>query len=108
MSQKKKQVRSAFRNAVFQRDRYRCVGCGYQSTPEKALDTHYITDRNEMPNGGYAAENGVSLCKAECYEKAKSHHKGEPVPPGFSPAELYAKIGSSYQKAVRASKKLSA
>jgi len=61
MSQKKKQVRATFRSAVFKRDGYACRCCTFQSTPEKAegeLDAHHITDRTEMPNGGYVPENG--------------------------------------------------
>src|SRR5690606_29600 len=98
-----------FRNAVFQRDGYRCVMCGHQSSPEKAeeeLDAHHITDRNEMPNGGYVPENGISLCKVNCHMKAEAHHRGEKTEPGFSPAELYAKIGSSYELAIQASGEL--
>lgn len=110
MSAKKKQVRAAFRSAVFTRDGYSCRCCGFKSSPAKAedeLDAHHITDRTEMPNGGYVAENGISVC-ATCHEKAETHHRGEPVPAGYSPPELYAKIGSSYERAVKASEKLSA
>lgn len=101
MSAQKKQVRKAFRTAVFERDGYSCRACGFESSPERAeveLDAHHITDRNEMPNGGYVAENGIALCE-ECHKKAESHHRGEPVPPGFSPEELYALIGSSAEEA---------
>lgn len=109
MSQKKKQIRAAFRQAVFTRDGFACRGCGFQSSPEHAeaeLDAHHITDRNEMPNGGYVAENGISLCKARCHELAETYHKGEPVEPGYSPEELYALIGSSRRQAVVAAEKL--
>ena len=44
---------------VFVRDGYACRTCGFASTPRRAedeLDAHHITDRNEMPNGGYVAE----------------------------------------------------
>lgn len=97
MSQDKKQVRSRFREAVFRRDRYSCRGCGFQSTPERAadeLDAHHITDRHEMPNGGYVAANGISLC-ATCHWNAEAFHRGEPIPAGFAPEELYEQIGSS-------------
>src|SRR5262245_5299164 len=108
MSRRKKQVRQKFRDAVFARDGYACRGCGFASTPKRAeaeLDAHHITDRHEMPNGGYVAENGISLC-ASCHEKAEAFHRGEPVPPGFSPAELYARIGSSEAAARAASERL--
>lgn len=58
-----------------------------------------------MPNGGYVAENGISLC-ATCHEKAEAFDCGEEVPPGFSPAELYALIGSSEDEARTASEGL--
>lgn len=109
MSAKKKQVRAAFRDATFSRDKYKCVCCPFQSSPEKAeeeLDAHHITDRNEMPNGGYVKENGISLC-ADCHLKAEEFHSTGTAAPGFSPEELYAKIGSSYERAVKASERLS-
>jgi 5-methylcytosine-specific restriction endonuclease McrA len=101
MSAQKKRVRKAFRAAVFERDGYTCRGCGFESSPERAeaeLDAHHITDRNEMPNGGYVAENGISLC-AECHGNAEAHHRGAPVPPGFAPHELYELIGASEAEA---------
>lgn len=106
MSNTKKQVRANFRNSVFHRDGYRCLTCGFQSTPDKAvedLDAHHIVDRTEMPGGGYVAENGISLCKATCHYKAEATHRGETPEPGFSIDELYEKIGSSYEKAHAAS-----
>jgi arginase family enzyme len=107
MSQRKKQVRQKFRDAVFDRDDFTCRGCGFVSAPERAeeeLDAHHITDRNLMPNGGYVAENGISLC-ADCHTKAEAFHRGEPVPPGFSPAELYLLIDSSEEQARAASER---
>ena len=108
MSQRKKQIRQQFRDAVFARDAFTCRGCGFTSTPERAedeLDAHHITDRHEMPHGGYVAENGITLC-ADCHEKAETFHCGDPVPPGFAPAELYALIGSSEEEARTASERL--
>src|SRR4051812_36853788 len=105
MSQRKKQVRQKFRDAVFARDAFTCRGCGFASSPERAeaeLDAHHVTDRNEMPHGGYVPENGISLCEA-CHAKAEAFHRGEPVPPGFSPAELYLLVGSSEEEARAAS-----
>ena len=117
----KKQVRSAFRSAVFRRDRYRCALCGkpgkdrqggdghkpYHLTlaDEKLvlLDAHHITDRNDMPNGGYVPENGVTLCEDDCHRRAEVYHLTGTPHPGYSPAELYARIDSSYEGARRAS-----
>jgi len=110
MSQNKKQVRAEFRDAVFKRDKYTCKGCGKRFTPETAeenLDAHHVTNRNDMPNGGYVKENGISLCKCSpsCHEKAEAVLNGETIE-GFSPQDLYNKIGSSYDLAVKASSRL--
>jgi 5-methylcytosine-specific restriction endonuclease McrA len=113
MSNEKKQIRAQFRTDTFKRDKYCCVGCGKKATPntaEDALDAHHITNRKDMPGGGYVKENGVSLCKGtdgtSCHEKAEEVLQGIAEHPGFSPEELYAKIGSSYDLAVKASQKL--
>jgi len=112
MSSGKKAVRNRFRNDVFQRAGYRCQGpgCGFASAPDRAeseLDAHHITDRNEMPNGGYVAENGIALC-APCHEKAEAFHRTGNAHPGFAPADLYRVVGSSLEKAKRASERLGA
>jgi 5-methylcytosine-specific restriction endonuclease McrA len=117
----KKQVRAAFRAAVFCRDRYCCVVCGkpgqdrqggdghkvyHKSVPAEKLvllDAHHITDRNEMPNGGYVKENGISLCDDGCHLLAEVYHKTGTAHPGFSPEDLYARIGTSFEEAYRAS-----
>jgi hypothetical protein len=108
MSQKKKQVRADFRNACFKRDRYCCAMCGFKSTPASAedeLDAHHITDRNEMPNGGYVKENGITLCE-DCHQLAEIFHSTGEAHPGYAPDDLYAAIGSSYEKAYQASQEL--
>lgn len=108
MSAEKKAIRKYFRDACYKRDGYRCAVCGVKSSKDKAeeeLDAHHITDRNEMPNGGYVKENGISLCP-QCHEKAEVFHStGTPLP-GYSVEDLYKKINSSYEKAVEASEKL--
>lgn len=112
MSKTKKNIRSDFREDVFQRAKHKCQGpkCphntpGGQLLVTLILDAHHITDRTLMPNGGYVKENGIALCPW-CHEAAEMFHStGESVP-GYSPEELYAKIGSSYNKAVEASHRL--
>jgi 5-methylcytosine-specific restriction endonuclease McrA len=109
MSSQKKLVRASFREAVFKRDGHKCRVCGLFEEKiifdNGKLDAHHITDRNEMPNGGYVKENGISLCP-ECHEKAEVFHStGESVT-GFSPAELYTLIESSLELAIDASKRL--
>lgn len=113
MSAKKKQVRAAFRSSVFERDGHKCRVCGAVAPegaePDSHLDAHHITDRTEMPNGGYVKENGISLC-AICHEKAEVYHSSGKATHeiGFLPADLYNLIGSSYEKALEASKRLGA
>lgn len=53
----KQKIREQFRKEVFTRDNFKCVFCDLD-----AVDAHHITDRNDMPNGGYVKENGISLC----------------------------------------------
>lgn len=104
----KKAIRAAFRRKTFERDGFVCQCCGFVSSPERAdeeLDPHHITDRHEMPNGGYCSENGITVCK-HCHRLCEQFHEtGESVP-GYAPEDLYEKIGSSLEKAVRASERL--
>jgi len=108
MSDSKKEIRRNFRDHSFKQDKYKCVMCSFQSSPEKSLeelDCHHITPRTEMPNGGYVKENGISLC-SECHLKAEEFYATGVAVPGFSPEELYQRINSSKEKAIEASKRL--
>ena len=106
MSSEKKLVRERFRNEVFDRDSNKCRVCGWSlQTNEVHLDAHHITDRSLMPNGGYVKENGISLCPA-CHERAEEFHSTGTARPGFAPEDLYGLIGSSYERALRASERL--
>jgi len=103
MSQYKKKIRTRFREEVFKRDNYTCTCC-----PRKdGLDAHHITDRNELPNGGYVLENGITLCPS-CHRKAELWHESRHTDyvRGYHPTDLYAIIGSSLLSATRASEKL--
>ena len=112
----KKEIRNKFRNEVFERDGFRCKMCGDNNSK---LDAHHITNRNEMPNGGYVLENGITLCdkpngchmKAEMYNKytvsflkkrSDLHYKYQE----YSPENLYKKINSSYKLAYQKSERL--
>lgn len=97
MVQNKKQIRAAFREVVFKRDNHRCRKCGEDDCK---LDAHHITDRSEMPNGGYVVENGISLCEP-CHELAEEWHASghTHVWPSYHPNDLYALIGSSWERA---------
>lgn len=113
----KKQIRANFRRSVFERDGYRCVCCGKHGKCRNTgdcigkdidrvnLDAHHITDRSEIPNGGYVKENGISVCD-DCHELAEVFHQTGIPHPEFSPDDLYRLIGSSHEKAVLASEKL--
>ncbi len=104
-------IRDKFRTAVFERDKYTCVTCGLKAKKtnvQNVLDAHHITDRNEIENGGYIKENGISLCKIgeNCHMKAEHYHSTGTAILGFSIKELYEKIGSSEEKAREAAAKL--
>lgn len=112
----KKDVRAAFRNAVFARDKFTCVVCGKKWTAADAdpslgrINAHHITDRHLMPNGGYVPENGVTVCdggKDSCHMKCEQYHINQGIGwEGLYPADLYEKIHSSHARAVAASNKL--
>ena len=118
MSQKKKQIRAKFRSAVFHRDAYCCKVCGNPGKDRQGsdahlsfheefsnlvvLDAHHITDRSQMPNGGYVAENGISLCP-ECHLQAEQFWQTGTAVEGYSPEQLYEMIDSSLELALEAS-----
>ena len=103
MGSSKKLVREKFRNAVFERDSHKCVFCSCTEN----LDAHHITDRSAMHNGGYVKENGVSLCPTHHMMAEKFHISGGTEwEPGMHPDDLYAKIGSNHERAVKASERL--
>jgi len=106
VSADKKRIRQEFRNAVFSRDAHKCRVCSWSIFQDGLqLDAHHITDRNLMPNGGYVKENGISLCPS-CHEKAEVFHSTGSALPGWSPDDLYARIGSSRELAEAASRRL--
>lgn len=53
-------TRDAFKNAVFARDRHRCV---IPSCEHPAQDAHHIIERRLWPDGGYYLDNGASVCE---------------------------------------------
>lgn len=116
---KKNQVRRKFREDVFDRDGYCCKICGNGPVlefTEAVFDAHHITDRHEMPNGGYVKENGITLCKYDengleensCHMKAEKFHisEGKEWEPGMHPDDLYKMIGSSRELAIEKSNNL--
>lgn len=91
----KKNIRQQFRKSVLERDKQTCRVCG-KSAKNTTLEVHHITDRNEIPKGGYVLSNGISLC-AGCHFRAEEYHvyEGKKWTEGYHPDELYELIGSS-------------
>jgi len=123
-----KKWRAAFRKAVLERDGYKCKVCGF-SGDDKNLDPHHITDRHDIVNGGYVLENGITLCKVRGFGKLSCHEYAEAAlkesclgsrahgmsvsgalafmeAARFVPGRLYELIGSNFEKAVEAAKRL--
>lgn len=99
----KKDMRNNFRNSVFKRDKYTCVFCNEKQN----LDAHHITDRHEMPNGGYVMENGITLCQKHHLECEQFHiTNGESWIPCKHPNDLYKIIKSSKELAIKKSEEL--
>lgn len=101
-------MRTEFRTKCLKRDNHKCRFCG--TTPQngdEGLDVHHINDRHIMPFGGYVQSNGISLC-SECHLKAEEFHikQGEAWVEGMHPNDLYALIGSSFDKATEDSYRL--
>jgi hypothetical protein len=91
-----KRWRKEFNEKCLKRDGAKCVFCEIKED----LDVHHITNRKDVPNGGYAPTNGITLCSEHHWEAEQFHMSGV-AKPGFSPEDLYKKIGSSYEKAVQ-------
>lgn len=118
MSDYKKSIRKEFRLAVFERDSYKCRGCGKQgydhNDPQEEakqeasgaylveLDAHHIVCKDELPAGGYVENNGVTLCH-DCHIKAEVPHAANIE---FLPESLYRSIGSSKAQALMSSLEL--
>lgn len=107
----KKAIRETFRNDVFKRDKNTCKLCNTKVTDDDVrdkMDAHHITDRSEMPNGGYVKENGITVCKDECHMMVEAFHisQGDWWEEGLHPDDLYKLIGSSKELAIEKSEKL--
>jgi len=92
--------RNEFREAVFARDKNKCVFCNLP-----AVDAHHILERRLWPDGGYYLDNGASVCaehhmacetttiSVEDVRYACSIHK-KIVPPHFYDDHIYDKWGN--------------
>ena len=96
----KSEKRRAFREGVLRRDENICCVCGNRKRAED-LDAHHITDRHEMPNGGYTILNCITVCKGDCHRKVEVFHisGGKRWEQWLHPDDLYKMIGSSYEQA---------
>lgn len=94
--------RDEFREAVFARDRRRCVVCG-----QAAQDAHHIVERRLWPDGGYYIENGASLCGQHHIEAEETRLSCDDLraaagittialPPHFDREERYDKWGNVF------------
>lgn len=103
----KKQIRDKFRNDVFKRDQFVCQVCKLKAN-ENELNAHHITDRSEMPNGGYVKENGITVHEKDCHFLVEKFHiyEGEQWEEGLHPDDLYKIIKSSKELAIEKSKLL--
>jgi len=93
--------RKNFNQECLDRDGHKCVFC------EKTinLNVHHITDRHELPNGGYVKSNGITVCEKHHWKCEQYHIKVE-CEDGYWPEDLYKMIGSSYEQAMEDSKNL--
>jgi len=99
----KRNLRKQFNKDCLERDDNKCRVCD----DEEATAVHHITDRKEMPNGGYHYKNGISLCD-ECHKKAEIFHmtSGKKWAANMHPNDLYNIIDSSKEEAVKECEKL--
>ncbi len=59
MKQEIKKLRKEFDRDCRQRDGNKCLTCGRSDVK---MSVHHITDRHDLPNGGYAMSNGITRC----------------------------------------------
>lgn len=93
--QNHKRWRKIFNEECLERDNHKCRFC----TETDGLDVHHITDRHEMPNGGYTKSNGITVCE-DHHLLCEDFHSIGLCEPEYHPDELYKMIGSSHQKAL--------
>lgn len=103
----KKEIRKNFKDTVFKRDKYTCKVCNTKRE-EDLLDAHHITDRNEIINGGFVKENGITVCKEVCHLKVEKYHISEGLEweENLHPNDLYKMINSSHELAIEKSKNI--
>lgn len=97
---KKQKIRETFRTESLKRDKNSCIICKAKNVE---LDVHHITNRNDIPNGGYVKENGASLCE-DCHIQAEDYLNGNlKVDKKYHPDNLYLLINSNKELAFKMS-----
>lgn len=89
-----KRWRRKFNEDCLDRDGYKCVFCD----ETEGLNVHHITDRHEMPNGGYHTTNGITVCE-EHHLECEKYHMEEPCEDQYLPDSLYKKLGTTSEEA---------
>jgi hypothetical protein len=101
--QNHKRWRKEFNSLCLERDKNKCVFCNVNNE----LDVHHITDRHDVPNGGYASSNGITVCQEHHLLCEEWHSSNQTTfHPGYHPNDLYRIINSSYDKAYTDCQKL--
>lgn len=95
IKQDHKRWRKQFNEDCLNRDNHKCRFCDEIFS----LDVHHITDRREMPNGGYVLSNGITVCDKHHLLCEEWHYMGYGLIE-YKPENLYSMIGSSYQQAL--------
>jgi hypothetical protein len=86
---------------VIERDRECAMQHDFWDTEK--LEVHHITNREHMPNYGYAISNGIALCPS-CHLAAEAAIKNPNDK--FKAESLYKRIGSSFEQAYKDSEDL--
>lgn len=89
-----KRWRKEFNEGCLERDGHKCRFCDETTD----LDVHHITDRHDMPNGGYACSNGITVC-GDHHIMCEEYHMTGSCDPKYHPDNLYLIIGSNYEQA---------
>lgn len=95
LKQLHKKWREGFNRECLKRDSYKCKFCH----ETKDLDVHHIVDRHDMPNGGYATSNGITVCQ---YHHLLCEMRVE----GYTEDILYSMINTTFDIAYSDCEKL--
>lgn len=123
---RKKLFRKNFREGTFKRDQHTCKVCGRRFQPSQTdpslglMNAHHIWPREDMPNGGYVPENGITVCDTKAMPGQKSCHeqveealanyrssaRGRYPRMDLYPPNLYKLVGSDFERAREAAERL--